>query len=223
MTFPSMLYRGDADPNGVRRLRTCFPGSGYGGLLTNLSSGGDGLAFVRASLAELIARHVAPGWSATHFLSFSAHRSTALVFAAGIPSRQLLVSNERAWDALLIGLDTSRFIESQEVGAGVYRCAFHRRVEGALPAPSIPEWIARRFEKATPKPVRVLLVDAVTYFSSSLESGVRGLEAPLANSQRDAEWLVLPLDAAPEIQGERTSMLDDGCIKSVECFRFGYE
>lgn len=202
--IPSKLYRGDADPNGVRRLQTCFPGSAYGVLRTNLSNGGDGLAFVRASLTDLIVRHVSPGWSATHFLSFSEHRARALAFAAGAPSRQLIPSNESAWDALLVGLDTTRFIESQQIGVGLYRCAFHRRVNGPLPARSIPELIARHYEKATPKPVQVLLVDAVVYFSACLASGVRGLESALVNSRRDAEWLMLPLDAAPEIQGERT-------------------
>lgn len=219
--IPSKLYRGDADPNGARRLQTCFPGSAYGGLLTNLSNGGDGLAFVKASLSDLIARHVSPGWSATHFLSFSEHRTRALTFAAVAPSRQLIPSNASAWDALLVGLDTTRFIESQQIGVGLYRCAFHRRVKGPLPARSIPDWIARHCEKATSKPVQVLLVDAVACFSAGLASGIRGLESALANSRRDAEWLVLPLDAAPEIQGERTCVLDDGCIESVECFRFG--
>lgn len=219
--IPSMLYRGDADPNGVRRLRTCFPGSAYGGLLTNLANGGDGLAFVRDSLTDLIARHVSPGWSATHFLSFSEHRTRALAFAAGAPSRQLIPSSANAWDALLLELNTTRFVQSEQIDPGLYRCAFHRRVEGPLPARSIPEWIARRYDKANPKPVQVLLVDAVAYFAASLASGVRGLEPALANSRRDAEWLVLPLDVAPEIQGERTCRLDDGCIESVECFRFG--
>lgn len=219
--IPSKLYRGDADPNGVRRLQTCFPGSAYGGLLTNLSSGGDGLAFVKASLSDLIARHVSPGWSATHFLSFSEHRTRALAFAAGAPSRQLIPSSPSAWGALLVGLDTTRFIESQQIGVGLYRCAFHRCLEGPLTTRSFPARIARSYAKANPNPVQVLLVDAIAYFSASLASGVQGLESALANSRRDAEWLVLPLDAAPEIQGERTCVLDDGCIENVECFRFG--
>lgn len=220
MTIPSMLYRGDADPHGVRQLRTCFPGSARGALLSNLSNGGDGLAFVRASLDQLAARHVSPGWSATHFLSFSEHRSRALEFAAGGVSRKLLPASEDAWSALLVGLDTARFIQRDRIGDGLYRCAFHRRIEGAV-ALSIPESIMRRFEKANPNPVQVLLVDAVTYFSACIAAGVRGLAPALANSRRDAEWLVLPIDTAPDIAGERTCKLDDGCIGSVEFFGFG--
>lgn len=215
-----MLYRGDADPHGVRQLRTCFPGSARGGLLTNLSNGGDGLALAKASLNKLIARHVTPGWSATHFLSFSEHRTRALEFAAGTTSRQLHPASADAWSALLVGLDTTRFIQCDQIGSGLYRCAFHRIMESPLSILSLPEIIMRRFGKANLNPVQVLLVDAVTFFSACLGSGVLGLEPALANSRRDAEWLVLPLDAAPEISGELTCLLDDGCIGSIEHLRF---
>lgn len=218
--IPPVLYRGDADPSGVRQLRTIFPGSRYGGLLTNLSNSGDGLAFVKESLPELIKRHVSPGWRATHFLSFSEHRTRALAFAAGSPSRQLLPASETNWNALLIGLDTARFIRCERVGHGLYYCTFTRRVDGPLPSRSIPEWFARYCDKSNPAPVQVLLIDATTYFSASLKSGAQSFQPALANSQRDAEWLVLPLNAAPEIPGERTSVLDDGCIAWVEHFQF---
>lgn len=220
MTLPSMLYRGDSDPSGVRQLRICFPGSASGGMVTNLSNGGDGLAFVKASLTDLVVRHVSPGWPATHFLSFSEHRARALAFAAGSASRTLIPASKANWEALLVRLDTTRFIQCDRIGVGLYLCTFSRSVEGPLPDLSIPEWIMRSFDKLSRNPVRVLLVDAVTFFSHCLSSGVQGLAPALANSQRDAEWLVLPLDAAPEIAGERTCKLDDGCIESIDFFQF---
>ena len=67
---PQLLYRGDGDPLKERSLRTVYPGSVYGGLLTNLSNGGSGRDIFSSPLISTVNRHVDEGWEKRTFCRF---------------------------------------------------------------------------------------------------------------------------------------------------------
>src|SRR5437764_15229151 len=67
---PRFLFRGDADPHEERKLRSVYPDSFHGFLLTNLSNGGSGREIFTGPLVAAANRHVGVGWPKTHFLSF---------------------------------------------------------------------------------------------------------------------------------------------------------
>ncbi len=68
---------------------------------------------------------------------------------------------------------------------------------------------AAEVDKAGVKAVSILLVDVVSFLAAQANPS---LAVALKNAERDEEWLVLPLDPAPEIPGELTSALNDGCL-----------
>ena len=72
--LPSLLFRGDSDPNNERHLREYW-NSGW--LQTNLGSEGRGSELFQAPLVSLIEKHVNGDWPKTHFLSFTSSRTRA--------------------------------------------------------------------------------------------------------------------------------------------------
>ncbi|MGD0960571.1 MAG: hypothetical protein ABSB19_12265 [Methylomonas sp.] len=221
MKIPQLLYRGDADPLRERKLKEVRPGKLQGGLLTNLSNGGSGLEIFSYPLPESVERHVAIGWEKTHFLSFSKSRDKALAFAAN-PSKRTLqeVKSSDNWDTALITIETSRFIRSQEIVPGIFKCQYRGLTPvGVDPNISQNERIARlaAYGRMPEKLVDVLLIDVVSALCSRKNTNSA---QTLANAKRDEEWLVLPLELPQNIRGELSSFLDDGCISKFECFKY---
>lgn len=214
--LPPYLYRGDADPNGVRKLREWRRGF----LLTNLSNGGSGLEIFCAPIVEFINRHVDIGWEKTHFLSFSESRERAIVFSGAREGHDLKVDTGQ-WDAALMTIDTSIFIDLEVDDVGIYRCAYtvlplnhNRQTLSDLLYYGIPRQVASVNRQGRPMPV--LLIDVVSFLREEIRKGQRNLEGSLEKAIRDSEWLVLPLDAADGIPGERTAALDISCISTFE-------
>jgi len=217
-----LLYRGDGDALKERSLRTVYPGSAYGGLLTNLSNGGSGREIFSSPLISTVNRHVDVGWEKTHYLSFSEHRARAMVFASGKSGKDLKpVEFRGSWEAALITLDTGSFTKYEELEIGVYRCLYLRNPISTSQL-SIPALMMRLGDNAhrVEHSVEILLIDVVSFLCAQIEKTKEDLSTAIANAKRDAEWLVLPTDYAVEIHGEFTSKLDDGCIQSFERFRF---
>jgi len=220
--IPQLLYRGDGDAQNERSLRIVYPGSAYGGLLTNLSNGGSGRDIFSSPFISTVNHHVDEGWAKTHYLSFSEYRARAMTFASGKSGKNLKpVERGGSWDAALITLDTGRFTKCEELEIGVYRCLYPRKPISASQL-SIPELIMRSFDNAklVGQPVEILLIDVASFLCAQVEKTKEDLSTAIANAKRDAEWLVLPTGYAVEIPGEFTSKLDDGCILGFECFRF---
>lgn len=215
--LPATLYRGDADPAGVRQLRQWRRGF----LLTNLSNGGCGTEILLRGLAETIRHHVA-GWEKTHFLSFSENLSTAMRFAKG-PEEWPLVEtmDNKDWDAALMTMTTSCLRDLHEVQPGLYECWFqpdplsHSGKEDLLPY-VIPRCLS--LYSSPDHQVQVLLVDVVKHLSARVVGGEAGLDGVLQNAAHDTEWLILPKDAAPSIPGELTSALDISCISKFTSY-----
>src|SRR5262245_3631065 len=105
--FPAALYRGDKDPD---RLRKVFENWNKGWLQTNLGSGGRGTDIFSTPLTTLVEQHANSTWSKTHFLSFSTHRQIAEWFARGETPRGLTVLPDDAatWDTSVFQLDLAR-------------------------------------------------------------------------------------------------------------------
>jgi hypothetical protein len=217
--MPRFLFRGDTDPQGKRNLRTVWPGSSYGGLLTNLSNGGSGLEIFLQPLIDSVNKHVAEGWAKTHFLSFSSSRSIAMMYAAVEQKRPLLkVGVSEYWDAALTTLDTNNFVSRREVEQGMFVCRYSgRKLIGNHSLPIVQK-IARAVanRKNGSQLVEILLVDVARFLDKYTQPDI---SEAINNSHRDQEWLVLPLEPSEGVLGQLTSKLDDGCIADFECFR----
>ncbi|MDO8273032.1 MAG: hypothetical protein Q7U82_14145 [Gammaproteobacteria bacterium] len=223
MNFPQFLYRGDADLQSTRKLRSIWPGSAYGGLLTNLSNSGSGLEIFARPMIDLVNHHVAIGWSKTHFLSFSESRSRAMEFSSADTQKILeKVAPNEQWACSLITLEASRFIDRQTLAHGIFKCRYQGRIVGGDQFLSLPESILRALsnEVSQNSLIQILLINVVGFLHS-----IRGVELAEAihKAEKDQEWLVLPLDPCTEVPGELTSKLDDGCISEFECFQFNVQ
>ena len=119
--IPEFLFRGDADSREERKLRSVYPLSYCGFLLTNLSNKGSGREIFTAPLVAAVNRHVGAGWPKTHFLSFSACRERAIAFAAGPEEHRLVPTDTQRWDSAVITLDTARLTTSRELETGLHQ------------------------------------------------------------------------------------------------------
>ena len=221
--LPRFIYRGDSDPSNKRRLREVYPGSVYGCILTNLSNHGSGLEIFTQSLTLSANKHVGEGWGQSHFLSFSQELGRAMVFASGPCGHKLKPSiNDASWDTSLITLETQRFKKIEKLENGVFRCSYLGHLPNGGSNLSVPQHIIRQFAKSNHagKLSTIVLIDVVSFFDSQKFKSSLNLNYAIKNAKRDSEWLVIPIDHAPDIPGELTSKLDDGCIHSFKCFQF---
>lgn len=218
--IPDLLYRGDADSDNVRQLRSVYPGGLRGFLLTNLGNSGSGREIFSAPLVAAVNRHVDAGWPKTHFLSFSSSLDRAMAFAAGKDLRPLVPTDAEAWDCAVITLDTHTFTTRQEIERGLFHCTYPGRIVIRDLRLDVGN-IARIFSNAPyqGRPIPVLLIDVAAYIRHQISAGQAGLNNALAKASRDAEWLILPLDLSEGVPGELTAMLDDGCITRFQRYR----
>lgn len=221
--IPKLLYRGDADSQKKRGLRSCYPGSSYSCLRTNLCNGGSGQAIFSLPLVSTVTNHVAVGWDKTHYLSFSESRDKALEFASGRSSKRLEPVDGSPWDAALMTLDTDLFTSCAEVTNGVYRCTYSGKNIFGSSQLSIAENVARQLNNAPHAgcSVEILVIDVVSFLRTSPNPSRHVVPNAIANAERDSEWLVLPINLSEGVAGEFTGLLDDACIVGFERFRFG--
>ncbi len=211
--LPSFLYRGDADPQNTRQLRAVNPANAYGYLLTNLSAGGDGQAIFSTPFPDTINQHVAVGWDKTHFLSFTSDKTVAQHFATGGRDRTLEPYDGHHWDTSLTVIDTGR-LNAQEIETGAYRCQYRSR---SKPIDySSPTSIFGAIGKSQDPQHSALLINVATY----LKARSPAMEAAIANAMRDKEWLILPMDMPPEVNGQLTSKLESGCVSQFQTFKY---
>lgn len=211
--LPPFLYRGDADPQNTRQLREVNPASPYSCLLTNLSAGGDGRAIFSTPFPDTINRHVAVGWVKTHFLSFTSDKAVAQRFATGGQDRTLEPYDGRHWDTSLTVVDTGK-LNAQEVETGAYRCQYRSKINPI--EYSSPASIFEAIGKSQDPQHSALLINVATY----LKAKSPDMEAAIANAMRDKEWLILPTDIPPEVNGQLASKLDSGCVAQFQKFKY---
>lgn len=223
--LPKLIFRGDADPNGRRKLREVFPGSAYGGLLTNLSNHGQGLEIFSQDFQDIVNRHISIGWNKTHFLSFSCSRDRAIYFAGGESKLRLKPSDSDNFDSAIFVLNTEKFTDVRLISPGVFLCSYpSKSVTGAQNLP-IGNSILRALSafKNPASTSTLLLIDATTYLKQEASSNKMYFLSALKNAQRDEEWLALPLDLCEGVPGEFSALLDDGCLDhQFERFRYAY-
>jgi hypothetical protein len=176
--IPNQLYRGDADHYKVRNLKYTI---GQRQLQTNLLNGGMGHVIFDTPITDLIRTHVDPGWSKTHFLSFSENRTTALAFGIGckisnvpalLEGYEEYYENGENWDFVLIELNNA--INWKQPAPGFFTGSF------------IPEL---NMFKILPWPSKVILINVVEALSTT-PSKIN--DQALFNAKRDQEWLLLP-------------------------------
>jgi hypothetical protein len=211
--IPKILYRGDSDHHSCRNLRII---QSHGCLLTNLSNSGDGREIFSTSLRNVICKHVTPGWTKTHFLSFSECPDIAFRFATGESGKKLVDGSVDSWDAVVIYLCKDKFTSIIEVCEGIYKCQFN----GGLPVGILGSNILRIIENYFngTKTVTILLIDVATYLAT-LHINL-DVEKQIKLAKKYREWLVLPIDFTSEIPGEFVSQLDDGCFSKVDFYKY---
>lgn len=219
--LPRYLYRGDSDPNKVRRLKESWGSHGY--LFTNMANGGNPFEIFNAPLIESIQRHVDIGWERTHFLSFSECYKVARRFAAGRDEHEMYPSMNNRWDAAIFTFDINQLSDLQVLGSGIFAATYPGRSPigdtGDLGS-KIMRYCANREHEG--QPVSILLVDVVSQIKACIAE-FPDLHSALQKAQSDLEWLVLPKDPpigdAPN-SGGFTACLDDGCIAKCDKFIF---
>ena len=165
--IPDVLFRGDGDRCGVRKLKATIH---HQHLLTNLTNGGDGRWVYAEPAIKLADKHVS-GWSETHFLSFSESRDTALSFGLhceleDVPDKMMeMVDHHPAFDFALVEFRTST-VTWTRVDDGVYTGIHDARGKGSE---------------------RLVLIDSCTILANQ-----PALSESYSNAARDQEWLLLP-------------------------------
>jgi hypothetical protein len=155
------------------------------------------------------------GWGKTHFLSFSSELDTARKFAVGDKDVGLTHCDGKQWDTSIITLGTDSVQEIQGIDEGIYICTYLSR-QAASCSLSFPEQVMRLFDKASQKRHKVLLIDVATYLQANAPSMRQAIE----NAMRDKEWLILPTDTPPELNGQFGAKLNDGCIVEFQKFKY---
>lgn len=177
--IPFKLYRGDADRNGIRKLKETIH---FGQLQTNLINGGEGRIIMEKPLQELINKHVGIGWDKTHFLSFSSNKITALGYAAGIVGDNnsynefeyaVYYENNSDYDFVLLTLHPDKVMWN-EIEHGVFEGKYK------------PELL--KFSRLG-ESYRVILINVEQVLRESVNNSYQD---SLANAKRDKEWLLLP-------------------------------
>ena len=140
--LPKILYRGDADSNKMRNLKSfCLTGF----LCTNLSNRGSGCEIFSTPFLNLIARHVEPGWPTTHFLSFTENYNTATKYASGKSNLKLLRASESQWDSVVLHLDTSKFTSFSMIYTGIYLCKYLGRLPSGATGTDFPRLVGNTY------------------------------------------------------------------------------
>lgn len=141
------------------------------------------------------------------------HEHLPLVLAA----RTLSPATGVHWDALVLTLNTARSDTLSEVEPAIWRRTYPERAISG-PGSTWVDKIAREAANHSQigRAIPILLIDVQGHLEHQIERGVTGLEPALEKARRDREWLILPLDTGPEIHGEFSSKLDDGCISEAE-------
>jgi hypothetical protein len=218
--IPNHLYRGDADPAKKRRLKESWGSHGY--LFTNMANGGDPLAIFNTPLIKSIQQHVAFGWDKSHFLSFSESRAIAEKYAGGAPTRSLEISDGKSWDALVLTIDTSQFVDVIRVEPGIYAASFAGK--SVVGDTNDVGYMLMRYwanNDTQGSIVRILLVNLVEQIAAHREKEP-SLEIAYKNAKRDREWLILPIDK-PLGDGNMgigfPGCIDDACISECKKYR----
>jgi len=198
MTGIPTLYRGDSDPEGIRKLkREVFPcGTAYATLQTNLCNGGDGRALRNKGLKQAATQHCKGAWARTHFLSFSEDRTMAQMFMLGADAKRAPVPNP------------TRVYSSSAVVRGVI-LVFDPKTMKVAAVASLPGFHVCQCRRPNGTGAgTVVLIDVQTAAPRC------GIDAPYAEDEK--EWLVLPFEpftgenAQP---GELTGMIDVGFVQ----------
>lgn len=159
------LYRGDCNKNKeIANMLKCMPNC----IFTKLATGGDPLEIYKP-LSELINRHVDFKWNKSHCLSFTSIREKAVEYATypdNLKERDL-ISSERldSWEFIIATLPVAKLNPVEiEAMPGVYICEYAGH--------------------------RAMLIN--------LQVAIRYIEGITSNtkefSERDWEWLAVPLD-----------------------------
>lgn len=199
ISIPDVLYRGDSDKYGSRKLRQTIH---HGQLQTNLINGGVGRIIYETPILSLLVNHVSPGWALTHFLSFSANISIAYHY--GLNDEKFKIENPEDncisgdgddYDFALLTLHKN-LVNWIELESGVFEGKFR---------PSLNEFARHGID------YRILLYDVYKILTNANEDQY---STAISNSKRDSEWLLLPATNKQFNFGkeEYSGILDTNCI-----------
>ncbi|MBU0475428.1 MAG: hypothetical protein KKF62_14870 [Bacteroidetes bacterium] len=192
--IPHNLYRGDSDSRNERKLKQTI---NQNCLLTNLSNSGSGREIFSNPLKNLVSKHISPGWSKTHFLSFSESKKISIKYGSR-QNNNCILTNLDDWDFVVI-VFSKEFIIKETI---------RETDEGCF----ILEFCTASLEF---HPVyKLLAINVYIYLCSKNADNNLKEKAKL-----DKEWLLLPLN---RFENEYTSKLDMCCISSVEKYKSIY-
>lgn len=196
--IPSVLYRGDSDKDNVRKIRSTIQNNLF---LTNLTSGGSGDLIFTEKILNLVIFHVDPGWSKSHFLSFSEDEEKAKEYALHDLDNTIdyfeYDGDGNAIDYVMIELNRTLLTSITEIDHGLFRCLYKSElISSGLTS-------------------EIFLIDAYNFLQKHSNSS--NSDEAKHKSQRDKEWLVLPQNPIRLNFGkiEYTGILDGGCIGRV--------
>lgn len=190
--IPNNLYRGDSDPRNERKLKQTI---NQNCLLTNLSNSGSGKDIFSNPLKSLVSKHISPGWSKTHFLSFSESKKISIKYGGGKKNNYILTDLDD-WSFVVI-------VFSKEF---IIRETIKETDEGCF----ILEFCTNSLEF---HPIYKLLAINVYRYLCSKNAETNLQEKAKLNK----EWLLLPLG---RFENEYTSKLDMCCISLIEKYKF---
>lgn len=199
------LYRGDSDSRNIRDLKQTLH---HGQLQTALLKGGLGHLIFTSPLEQLINDHVGPGWTNTHFLSFTEEELTAYSFGMNCDYSEAATMLESYsdyfevgidWDFALIEIDNG-LIDWKEITPGVF--------EGKY-LPTLLKF------KEYPGMCSVVLIDVCKAIESY--PMLPDYDLVKSNANRDKEWLLLPTTPTILNNGkmENSGILDGYFISDI--------
>ncbi|HVM62009.1 MAG TPA: hypothetical protein VMV72_14200 [Verrucomicrobiae bacterium] len=180
------------------------------GIVTKQLLNGDPDYIQRRRLWEAVQDHVAPCseaqdyFSATSsFLSFTSSEEAALRFAAGPQRNKLVPCADYEETAVVFELNLRQMKETARPHVYIfhYTCNY-RLVKPNSPHPSsarVASLVSCEFCNSAPKEHTLLLIDVPGYLRANPNSAARA--DALACSERDSEWLVLPVDYVARLNG----------------------
>lgn len=210
------LWRGDSDSRNVRQLKMTVERAA--GLLSNMTNSGNPLALVQQGFLSSIQQHVSPGWSHTHFLSFSKSKTIATQFAMGNSGKNLRLSSHQQWDAVVVEIDLSKLNFVKNIGVGMDHYSFTELSLNQSLIPLTFIWqLARQqmFASRQPQILNLLAIDVYQHLLHMQKMGAQVSQQALTFALNDEEVLILPLDPLPGVVG-LTGLLDFGCVTQIE-------
>ena len=198
--FPKLLYRGDSDQEGQRKLKSTF---NRGLLLTNLISGGNETEIFRKSIGLLVNEHIANVWGKTHFLSFTTDVKIALHYGSYGKAFEEVYAENEGWDFAVFPFDTTppNKYDIKEIETGIYVAQFYPTCKEFLPT------------------FKLILIDALSHLKSISNKNNIDLTKAITKAKHDSEWLILPASPFGH-NGEFTAKLDTACIRDKRVFRY---